>query len=84
MSKFQDLLEGKIPMYSGAIIVPVEDAFTVIDQSKPDEKYQWKDITCPRLAHDGEVIAFSKIPNGYIAVGYPFFDGTGYRWKVRG
>lgn len=83
MTKLQDLLNGRIPVYSGAIIVPVEDAFKVIDQSKPDEKYQWKDITCPRLAEDNEVIEFAKFPRGYIAIGYPFFDGTAYRWRIR-
>lgn len=78
MTKFQDLLNGKIPTYSGAIIIPVEDAFTIDVQTK-----EYVEVTCPRLAEDNDVIEFAKIPRGYIAIGYPFFDGTVYRWRIR-
>ncbi len=79
MSKFQDLLNGKIPEYSGAIIIPDEDRFKVTAQ---DPKGRWVEVSHPCLVENYQAIEFSKVPRGYVAVGYPFFDGHMWRWRV--
>jgi len=81
VSKFQDLLNGKIPEYSGAIVIHDEDEFTITAQ---DPQGQWVEFTCPRLAEGWEAVQFSKIPRGFMAVGYPYFNHVSgmYVYKV--
>lgn len=84
MSKFLDLLNGKIPEYSGAIIVPVEDVITF---SNYDANEKAAYFTAPRLLDDSEVIEYATTRTGmkrlYVCMGYPFWNGNAYEWKVR-
>ncbi len=74
MSKFQDLLNGRIPKYSEAFIIPVTSLCEMGDVS---EKENWVQVKCRRIAEDRDIIAFAK-ENGYhglrVAVGFPYCD----------
>lgn len=81
-SKFQSLLKGVVWDYS--IIVPVDDKLTVIGKSDPVG--EWIDISCPVSKPDNVILEFASengISRGIIALGYPFFNGKDYVWKIR-
>lgn len=83
MSKFLDLLNGKIPTESNAIIVPVQE--TINFTYDPVERSAI--LTAPNMLNDSEIIEYATSRTGmkrlYVCVGYPFWNGNSYEWKVR-
>ena len=57
MTKFQDLLNGKIPEYSGAIIIPIDDLKITVIESCFDGTVEtdWMHVSTPYMLHNKTV-----------------------------
>ncbi len=82
MSKFQDLLNGRIPQYSEAFIIPVA---SLCEMGLVNEKENFANVKARREITEKEAIDFAK-QNEHkavrVAVGYPLYNDGWWIYKV--
>ncbi len=89
MSKFLDILQGKIPEYSGAIIEPIKDPKITVIESKFDgtKETDWMHIQAPEYLYDTVVKDWAEYHSGLsgwkIGETYPHRVGDHYEWRLR-
>ena len=82
MTKFQDLLDGKVSEYP-PFIIPVD---SLCEMGEINEKECTAYVKCRRLAEDRDIIRFA-IEHGQnarrVAVGYPYMDVDNGWWMYK-
>ena len=89
MSKFLDILNGVIPQYSEAMIIPITDPkITVIESNiDGDPSKDWMVIRSPYFLGEKVVTEYAAEKSGletwWVVSSYPHCVGTYYEWRLR-